>query len=290
MTTDVRPVKDTLIGVHNAIVDYIGVYKNQPSLNSKAITELGDSRYHKAITNAYSQSGMQLLMACDQAIGLSRALTEPMLTITPWTCASAILELTALGSWLVDPAIGVKERAERSYALRFEGIRQQKLFAVAVGEDPAQVDVSMENLKNEATSLGLQIFTDDREKTTGIGVHWRTFTDLTKTMLDEEATYRLFSAMTHGHLWAATKLGFHVGTAGTGSALAVSDTLPIDRKMPPLAPAYLCVIASNNLLKLMEYKARLFGWDEWLLKEKVSPHTAKLAAVSPKQSTAAPSS
>ena len=108
MSNDVRQLTDALCGVHNAIVDYIAIYKNQPSLNSKAMTELGDSRYHKAISNAYSQSGIQLLIASDQVIGLSRALTEPVLTIAPWTCVRAILELTALGSWLVDPNIGAK--------------------------------------------------------------------------------------------------------------------------------------------------------------------------------------
>src|SRR5208337_3079984 len=107
---------------HNAIVDYIAIYNNQPSIESRAITELGDSRYHKAIANAYSQSGVQLLMACDQLIALSRTFAEPMLTVAPWTCVRAILELTAVASWLVDPKIGVKERAERSYALRFEGV------------------------------------------------------------------------------------------------------------------------------------------------------------------------
>ena len=79
-------------------------------------------------------------------------------------------------------------------------------------------------------------------------------------MLREEATYRLFSATTHGHLWAATQLGFRVDTSGTGLPLAVSDALPVERQMPAYAPAYLCVIAASNLLKLMEYKSgRLAG-------------------------------
>ena len=177
--------------------------------------------------------------------------------------------------------------------MRFEGIQQQKLLVVAAGADPAPVDAAMENLKSEATAIGLQIFTDPKGKITGIGDYWRPFTFLTKTMLREEANYRLFSAMTHGHLWAATQLGFHVDTAGTGSPLAVSDALPMERKMPAYAPAYLCVIAAKNLITLVECKARLFGWDERRLKEMVSPHMAKLIAAAQQQSTnkpAAPSS
>jgi hypothetical protein len=34
----------------------------------------------------------------------------------------------------------------------------------------------------------------------------------------------------------------------------------------------------------VDYKARLFGWDERRLKEMVSPHLAKLAATGPKPS------
>ena len=74
--------------MHNAIVDYIAIYNNQPSMKSKVITELGDSRYRKAVANAYNESGVQLLMACDQVIGLSRALAKPMLTVAPWVCVA----------------------------------------------------------------------------------------------------------------------------------------------------------------------------------------------------------
>lgn len=288
MSDDVRPVRDALCGVHNAIVDYIAIYNNQPSIESKAITELGDSRYHKAVANAYSQSDVQLVMACDQVIGLSRALAEPMLTIAPWVCVRAILELTAVASWLVDPAIGAKERAARSYALRFEGLRQQKKFADAAGAvaDAAAVVSGMNRLATEGGAIGLQRLTDDKGKLSGIGEHFKQFTTLTQMMLDEEANYRLFSAMTHGHLWAASQLGFRINAVGAGSPLAVSDALPIEQGMPGLAPAYLCLIASKTLVTFMGYKALLFGWDERRLKEFVSPHLAKLAAGAPSASAA----
>jgi hypothetical protein len=38
----------------------------------------------------------------------------------------------------------------------------------------------------------------------------------------------------------------------------------------------------------MEYKARLFGWDERRLKEMVAPHFAVIAAAAPVQPAAAP--
>jgi hypothetical protein len=87
---------------------------------------LGDSRNHEAVANAYSPSAVQLLMGCDQVDALARTLAEPMLTIAPWTCARVIMELTALAGWLVDPKIDAKKRAERSYAVRFEGSASER--------------------------------------------------------------------------------------------------------------------------------------------------------------------
>ena len=280
MSDHVQPLTDALCDVVNGIIDYITLYKNQPTVDSKAITELGDSRYHKAVTNAYSQSAVQFRMACDQVIGLSCALTaEPMLTIAPWTCVRAILELTAMASWLVDLAIGAKERAGRSYALRFEGMRQQKKYADAAGSvtDVAAVVSGIDRLAADADAIGLQLF-KDKGKLTGIGERFETFTKLTEIMLNEEANYRLFSAMTHGHLWAASQLGFRVNTEGESSALAVSDHLPIEWGMPARAAGHLCIVASKILITSVEYRARLFGWDGKRLKEMVSPHLIELAA------------
>ena len=116
----------------------------------------------------------------------------------------AVLELAAVASWLIDPTIDVKERAERSYGLRFEGLRQQKTFVDTAGEDVAPAARAFLNLEAEASKLGITTCKDDKGKLTRIGEPWPSFTRLTKVTLDEEANYRLYSAMTHGHLWAAS--------------------------------------------------------------------------------------
>ena len=98
----------------------------------------------------------------------------------------------------------------------------------------------------------------DKAEISGIGEHFKQFTTLPPgLMLDEEANYRLFSAMTHGHLWATSQLGFRINAVGAGSPLAVSDALPKERGMPALAPAYLCLIASKTLVTFMGYQARI---------------------------------
>ncbi len=271
MPNEIGQLNDTLCGLHNDIVDYIAIYSNQPAINSTAIIELGDSRYHKAIANAYSQSGLLLLMASDQLIALSRTLGEPPLTIAPWMCVRALLELTAVASWLIDPRIGVKERAERSYALRFEGLWQQKQFVNATGEDVAPCVQLIENLAKEAAAVGISTSKHQNGKRTVIGEGWQPFTSLVALTLDEEANYRLFSAMTHGHLWAVSQLGFNIDAGSAGSPLAVSDSVPITKVLPPSGAAALCVVAAKNFSQFVRYKAQLFGWDGNRLADIVLP-------------------
>ena len=233
MPGDISELDEMLCGLHNDIVDYIAIYNNQPTINSTAIIELGDSRYHKAIANAYSQSGVLLLMAADQLIAISRTLGEPPLTIAPWMCGRALLELTAVASWRIDPRIGVKQRAERSYALRFEGLWQQKQFVHATGEDVTPCIQLIENLAAEVAAIGINTRKQQNGKRTVMGEGWQPFTSLVALMLDGEANYRLFSAMTHGHFWAASQLGFNIDAGGTVSPLAVTDNVPIIKVLPP---------------------------------------------------------
>jgi len=98
-------------------------------------------------------------------------------------------------------------------------------------------------------------------------------------MLNEEADYRLYSAMTHGHSWATTKLGFSVDTSRSSSPLAVSNAVPITKKLLPGAAAALCVVAGKNFAQVIRYKAQLFGWDGQHLAKVVSPYFAAIGEV-----------
>jgi hypothetical protein len=279
MPDEISQLTEMLGELHGDIVDYIAIYNNQPAITSPAIIELGDSRYHKAIGNAYSQSGLLLLMASDQLIALTRTLGELSLTIAPWMCVRALLELTAVASWLVDPCIGVRERAERSYALRFEGLWQQKQFAEAAKEDAAPYVQLIENLAAAAAAVGISTNRQNNGKRKVIGDGWKTFTSLVALMLDEEANYRLFSAMTHGHAWAASQLGFHIEAGGAASPLAVSDSVPITKVLPPGGAASLCVVAAKNFSQLVRYKAQLFGWDGNRLADVVLPRMTAIIEI-----------
>jgi hypothetical protein len=59
MAVDMERMISALGGGCNAIIDYVCSYDNKPLLESKAITELGDGRYHKAVANAYSGCASQ---------------------------------------------------------------------------------------------------------------------------------------------------------------------------------------------------------------------------------------
>ena len=113
------------------------------------------------------------------------------------------------------------------------------MYVDATGESAAPAVKVIQNLEAEATALGLNVFKDPNGKITGIGEHWTSFTALIKLMLSEEADYRLYSAMTHGHSWATTKLGFSVDTSRSSFPLAVSNAVPITKKLLP-APLLPC--------------------------------------------------
>ena len=114
-----------------------------------------------------------------------------------------MLEPCALASWLLDPRIDAHTRVGRVLALRYAGLEQQlKLI---------RADVESENYLQEIQGTNDRIDEVEQDALeTGYApiAKMPSATDVIKLMLDEESTYRLLSAVTHGHSWALTDLGF----------------------------------------------------------------------------------
>ena len=66
-------------------------------------------------------------------------MTEPVAVYGPWVCVCAVLESSAVAAWLLDPQIGVDERAKRSFAFMFKGFDEQAKFIASWKSDPANV-------------------------------------------------------------------------------------------------------------------------------------------------------
>jgi hypothetical protein len=235
---------------------------HDPVLGSRAAQELSSLPDKELMKVAYSQADQLLQVTAEHVVGFIRALAEPALTIAPWVSVRAVIESSALASWLLDTDIDPKLRVTRSLALRFEGLSQQLKFARAT-ENQVSIKKAQDRIDTvvtEATGAGFVVTRDDKGRVTSIGQAMLSFTDLAK-VFDEESTYRLCSAITHAHSWALQQLSFQVEE---GKADNESDTDPVyflRKAVNPIGLGYLSLKAAEGFARPLLYKARLFGWN-----------------------------
>jgi hypothetical protein len=227
---------------------------------SQAEIELNSFQDPQYVKDAYIQANLLFEGAADHLIAFTKTITEPATTIAPWTCVRAILESCALAAWLIDPAINATIRVQRSFAFRYEGLEQQSKCLRAFGEsdDVDRVINRIDKVERDALALGYKPIVNDRDKRIGIAQRMPSITDIITATLAEEATYRLMSAMAHGHMWAYRHLGFKL----------IDDVNePILKKhLEPFLVQYLCFKTATTFAKPIWLKGRLFGWDMQKLK------------------------
>jgi hypothetical protein len=149
--------------------------------------------------------------AADQLMTLVRSLTEPVQTISPWTCLRAILESSGLAVWFLEPDIGARLRVQRSFAFRFEGLDQQrKWMRIAHESEVDKVTARIDAVEQIALNLGYERIVDRNGRRIGLGQAMPTVTEIIRDAFDEEVTYRVLSAIAHGHPWALAQLGFQL--------------------------------------------------------------------------------
>jgi len=179
-----------------------------------------------------------------------------------------MLEPCALSAWLLDPEIDAHDRIGRIFALRYEGlIQEQKLIRATIGSGSnvatlEQSKVGIDNLEQTAISLGYKPVRNINGERIGIGQKMPKATDVIKLMLDDEALYKLLSAVAHGHSWAILNLSFR-DTAG--QLIGPHSGLPLNI-LEIIAPIHyiesLGLIAVQALARAHWNKCRYFGWDE----------------------------
>ena len=204
---------------------------------------------------------MLIEVSADQLISLFRSLTEPVLTIAPWTSVRANLESSALALWLLDPSISAQDRVQRSFAFRFEGLSQQVKFARAGGLDTSKDLLRIDDVEKLALSLGFSQVVDQKGKRIGIGQRFPRMTDLVGSVLHEESTYRLCSAFTHAHPWAIQQGSFGQAQdkSTTRSDFSLNTTY-FEKKLHPETIIFLCHKAACAFSKPIWYKAELYGY------------------------------
>jgi hypothetical protein len=251
--------------VLKALCDDVGAFLDSSSstaaVGSTARAEMADSQLAEQLLNAYHEGSLLLESAGDHAFALTRLLTEPVPTVAPWTCARGALEAAALSCWLLASDLSARERVSRSYAYRYDGLREQEKLARASGDEASRQRVTqrIDQVERQAIGVGYPPILNKHRERIGIGEVMPSKTKCIEDTLGQETFYRIFSAMAHSQSSALIQLGF----------LAFDPDIPTLRKkaMNSDAAAVLLLTAADSLTKPTWAKAQLFGLDLSRLKQ-----------------------
>ena len=232
----------------------------EPNAGSLASSELHIFERPESLLTAYSQGNSLIEVAADHLIAFTKTITEPAQSIAPWTITRAILEASALSSWLLDTKIDARVRIKRSIAFRYEGLVQQTKFAQAAGlhTEVEKGNARIEEIEVLAESLGYAKLRNDKGKRTGIGQVMPSVTEVIRDTLDEEANYRLYSAMAHAHHWAYSQLSFR--KAGE-TDFQENKAFLMEKHLSLEAVWWLCGNVTRYFAQPIKSKCELFGWD-----------------------------
>lgn len=242
------------------IGDFLDSQGLEPKADSLAAKELKTFERPKSLRTAYGQGISLVEGAGDHLFSLAKALTEPAQSIAPWTLARAVLESSALSCWLLDPNIDSHLRVGRSLALRYEGFIQQKNFGRAAGQTDgiSKVNTRIEDVEAMAEKLGYTKLKTEDGKRTGIGQVMPSVTEIIRDTLDEEANYRLFSAMAHAHQWAYIQLSFKKVEE---IELHNNEVVFFEKYLPNDIVLWLCSKTARYFAQPLKYQCELNGWD-----------------------------
>jgi hypothetical protein len=269
---DLVNMVQSVVTFHDDIAHFINKYEYKALPNSK-----GDKEAHTDIVldssqtvsiesdvkNAFLQGTVLIEVAADQLMALSKTLTEPIQTIAPWTCLRAILESSAVASWMLDPTIDSKARASRGIAYRYEGLIQQRKYANAMGDidNVDKLDARIDNVETKALSVGFAKVLDKNGKRIGIGQYMPELAALIKTALDDEDLYRVSSFVIHGNLSILRQLSLQKSSISPIQYNNVELHM-FKKSLAPENVVLLCEKAVNSVGRPVWYKCQLFGWDE----------------------------
>jgi hypothetical protein len=262
----VRAVR-ALRKLHEKLAQFLNECGQQPGTDSCAAEELRSYQRPELLETAYDQGSMLIEAAADQLMGFTKAVTEPVQTVAPWGCVRGVVECSALAAWLLDPGLEARERVQRSFALRYEGLSQQVKIGGVAGreEDVRKARARIDHVETVAIQLGFRGVKNKKGKRTGIGQQMPSITQVVARTLDRETTYRLLSAMTHAHHWALSELAFRK---------VKTDELPqcqenaqratghlLEKSLAPISVLFLSREAVYAFSIPIRHKCSLFGWD-----------------------------
>jgi len=252
--------KDRLSEITNALKrfqldsnDYVNSYEVTPIIPSLASNELSTFSKPELIESAISQGGTLIEVAADHLMAFQMTIQEPVQTIAPYTSVRSLMEASAIAAWLLDPDIDAKERLQRSFAFRYEGLVQQIKFGQVSNRETDNIKARINAIEGKAVALGYAKLNNKKGKRIGVAQIMPSVTEIIGSMLDEESNYRLFSAIAHGHMWALQQSSFRIIRDSEGAAL--------EKSLELFMIEYLSIHSISSFARPLWFKSRLFGWD-----------------------------
>lgn len=238
-----------------------------PSQVSKGYIELNTFERSESVLTAYSQGATLFEASADHLFAFVRTLTEPMLSIAPWSCARSALEACAFSTWILDPRIDVRTRVQRSLAFRYgDQLEQLKIARLQKTQEvESNILNRIDSIEETALNLGFEKVLDRNGKRIGVGVEFPKATKLIGEVLDEEFAYRILSGIVHGQSWAFQALSFQVVSNPENSinkAKLLDSAHFIERNLEPIHIVYFCSKLAKAFIKTVHFSSIIFGWNE----------------------------
>jgi hypothetical protein len=234
----------------------------EPSEDSQLANELASFADPELIYHACYLGTTLIDFGGEHISAFVKLLAEPIEILASWTCVRSMLESCSLAAWMLDPTIDARLRAGRVFTLRYEEMSQQATLLRTVQNDPPALHklvARIEAVEQQAVSMGYPRALDKKGKRVGFVEKMPTATEMIRMMLNDEWSYRLLSAVAHGHTWAIRGLGW----SQFGPEFKVGNVTlkQLEKSVNPHAIAIMGLSAAKAFVRPVWNQCRFYGWN-----------------------------
>ena len=234
----------------------------------------------EAVSTAYSQAFIAIVVAMDHMAAIDRLLTAPVTTFAPWTALRVVLESCCTALFLLE-RVEVKERITRGMALECKHLQDGQTFLDEVSRNAAvqqdrirDTDLFIKTelcaLAKTAENNNIELKYARRKLIVGKGVP--NMVDLSGKTLRAAWMYRLLSGVAHGRSWAQV-----LGLGHVEDVKALTQEL--DPEMAAIVLRHAIVWVSRAIWAYFD----LAGWDLDHLERVLEDHFVQ-AGLAPSES------
>jgi hypothetical protein len=195
--------------------------------------DLASASRPESIATVVSFGDLALEYGADHLSAFAKLLSEPIEPLACFTCIRSMLEMSAIGAWVLDPAISSHERTARAFAIRFYAIDEQLKFGRCIRVEQqkiAELEQRLLDVERDASIAGYPQLRSKKGAVVGIGRPMPNATEMIRDVLGDEWLYRLLSAVAHGQHWAVIQLGFEDVSQQSAPASVGSTPMKTFRK------------------------------------------------------------